>query len=250
MSPSRPERRFPRRSLALALALASALLLDLAAQRSAVAEERATATLTLQGRGSVTAVPDMARVTSGVVSEAPTAAEALSANSAALNAVFSALRSAGVEERDMQTSDFSVQPVYTGYDPDSKEPPRIVAYRVSNAVTVRVRDLAGLGPLLDAMVAAGANAVNGISFLVSDADTRLDEARRAAVADALHKAELYTGAAGVKLGRVLTIAEGGATPPRPKYRMEAMAMADAPTPIAAGEETLEVTVTIVWELAD
>ncbi len=118
-------------------------------------------------------------------------------------------------------------------------------------MTVRVRDLDKLGPILTAVVASGANSVDGLSFTVSDTNEKLDEARKEAVADARRKADLYATAAGVKLGRILSISEDGVSIPRPyAVRSEKMmAMSSAPVPVEAGEETLSATVNIVWEIA-
>jgi uncharacterized protein YggE len=204
--------------------------------------------ITVQGIGNIAVAPDQAMISGGVISEAATAAEALAANSKALASVVDKLKAAGVAEKDMQTNGFSVQPKYTDYGKTDKAPV-IDGYQVSNSISIKVRDMAKLGDLLDAMVASGSNAINGVSFVVSDADKRSDDARKAAVADARRKAELYAAAAGVKLGKVLSMSEGGAAVPQPMYRMAAMS-AEAAPPMLAGEETLSASVTIVYELAD
>jgi hypothetical protein len=204
------------------------------------------------GQASVSAAPDMAMVQSGVVSDAATAGEAMTANTAAMSAVVARIKDAGIEGRDIQTSGFSVSPRYRrlkdGDDGDFRS--EIVGYRVSNNVSVRVRDLANLGALLDAMVRDGANQIGGISFIVSDAETLKDKARKAAMADAVRKAELYAEAAGVKLGRVLSINEQDFGGPRPQMMMARadMAMEGAPAPIEAGETSLQVRVNVTWEL--
>ncbi|MFN4011576.1 MAG: SIMPL domain-containing protein [Pannonibacter sp.] len=204
--------------------------------------------ITVQGIGNIAVAPDQAMISGGVISEAATAAEALAANSKALAGVVEKLKAAGVAEKDMQTNGFSVQPKYTDYGKTDKAPV-IDGYQVSNSISIKVRDMAKLGELLDAMVASGSNAINGVSFIVSDADKRSDDARKAAVADARRKAELYAAAAGVKLGKVLSMSEGGAAVPQPMYRMAAMS-AEAMPPMLSGEETLSASVTIVYELAD
>lgn len=204
--------------------------------------------ITVQGIGNIAVAPDQAMISGGVISEAATAAEALAANSKALAGMVEKLKAAGVAEKDMQTNGFSVQPKYTDYGKTDKAPV-IDGYQVSNSISIKVRDMAKLGELLDAMVASGSNAINGVSFIVSDADKRSDDARKAAVADARRKAELYAAAAGVKLGKVLSMSEGGAAVPQPMYRMAAMS-AEAMPPMLSGEETLSASVTIVYELAD
>jgi len=228
-----------------------AALLALALAAPAAAETPRVATLDMTGTGHVTAAPDMAMVRSGVVTQAPTAAEALSANTEAMTAVIARIKDTGVEARDIQTSDFSVVPQYRRVKPNDPgdHTRELVGYRVSNTVTVRVRDLGGLGGLLDAVVRDGANSIDGLSFVVSDADARKDAARKAAMADALRKARLYAEAAGVELGRVLSISEQEYSP-RPQMMMARSAMegAPAPVPLEAGETTLQVRVNVTWEL--
>lgn len=212
------------------------------------------ATMTLTGTGEVTAAPDMASVTTGVVSEAKTAREALDANNKAMAEMIAAMKEAGIAAKDLQTSGFSIQPQY--YHPPrpkdgSQEPPRIVGYQVSNMLTIRVRDLEMVGQVLDKAVTLGANQTHGISFGVAEDEALQDEARRKAVADALKKAQLYSSAAGVKLGPIVSIAEaGGQRPPQP-YAARAMKMdaAAESVPIEGGETTTTARVNITWELA-
>jgi len=210
------------------------------------------ATISLQGRGEISVAPDMAVVTTRVVTVGASAPEALQANTAAMAKVIADIKVAGIEAKDIQTSGFSIYPRYEDRKAAGRnEPPKIVGYEVSNGVTVRVRALDKLGTILDAVVASGANSVDGISFTVSDSNEKLDAARKDAVADARRKADLYAAAAGVKLGRILAISEDSIATPRPyALRMEkAMAMSAAPVPVEAGEETLSATVSITWEIA-
>ncbi|HHG91130.1 MAG TPA: SIMPL domain-containing protein [Devosia sp.] len=208
--------------------------------------------ISLQGIGEVTSVPDMAIVRSGVVTNAQTAREALSANTAAMSRLFALLKDNAIEERDIQTSDFSVQPQYVYPNrPDASgnpKPPRIVGYQVFNNVTVRVRDLDNLGALIDAAVTVGANQINSISFAVSDTAQLQIEARRAAMADAIAKAELYVEAAGLSLGRIVSIREDGGSRPVFQPEMARMAMASDAVPVAAGELTFSRQVFVEWEL--
>jgi len=231
----------------VAAALACAALMAIPAR----AETPRTPTLTLTGTGEIFAKPDMAMVTSGVVTEAETAREALDANNAAIAAVIAAIKDAGIEAKDIQTSGFSVQPRYRyPKKSDDDEAPRIVGYRVSNAVTIRVRDLDALGGVLDQAVTVGANSISGIDFIVSDADKRLDEARAIAMKDAMRKAQIYADAAGVTLTRVLSINEAGGYRPVPR-KMAAMAMraeAVADVAVEAGEQALSVEVNVTWEI--
>ena len=208
----------------------------------------------IDGVGEVVASPDMAIITSGVTTDGKSAREALDANTAAMNALFEALRAAGIEDRDLQTSGFSVQPNYVYSDQRDASgyqlPPVISGYRVSNNVTARVRDLDILGSVLDQAVTVGANTISGVSFTVADTDALYEEARRLAVANAREKAELISAAAGVGLGRIRSISEAGNVQPfamnMARFDMAAEA---APVPVAAGEVTFTSNISIQWEIA-
>jgi uncharacterized protein YggE len=208
--------------------------------------EAPVAQISVTGEGRVDAVPDMATVSLGVTTQGATAAEALAANSAAVQAMLDRLTAAGIAARDIQTTGLSLNPLWSNYD--SSPVQKIEGYAASNMVTVRVRALDGLGGVLDAAVTDGANTLSGLSFGLADPEPALREARAKAVQDARARAEVLAGAAGVKLGRVLSITEGGlAGPsPMPMYRAEA---AMAPVPVAGGEVAMSVTATLVWEIA-
>ncbi|MFC3085668.1 SIMPL domain-containing protein [Tabrizicola soli] len=226
-----------------ALALAAALALPLAA--TAMAEEARVPMINVTGTGTVEAAPDVATLSIGVTTQGETAVAALAANSAAMEAVMARLAAAGVEARDMQTSNLSVNPNWTGYDSGT---PTISGYVAANLLTVTIRDLAGLGPVLDAAVQDGANTLNGLSFGFADPEPLLDEARKEAVADARARAELLAAAAGVKLGRILSISEGAPEGgPVPMYKAE---LAAAPVPVAAGAMDVAASVTIFYEIAE
>jgi uncharacterized protein YggE len=231
----------------LRLPLAATALAVLLSVSPAIADEvHMTRTISLTGHGEVRSVPDVATVTSGVASEAATASEALAANTQAMNAIFTALKDAGIAEKDIQTSNFMVQPRYNY--PENKAP-ELAGYVVSNNVTITARKIDGLGALLDKLVQAGSNQINGIAFSVSEPDAALDEARKRAVEDATRKAKIYAGATGVTLGPVVTISEsGGYQPPVPMVRAKAMMADSAPVPVAAGEQALAVDVNITWEI--
>ena len=210
--------------------------------------------ITIEGLGEVVAKPDMAIVTSGVTSQGATARDALTANTADMAKLIETLKAAGIADRDIQTSGFSVSPNYVysnevdanGYS----KPPRINGYIVSNQVTIRVRDLTALGTILDQSVTVGANTVNGVSFSVADPANLYTEARKKAFADARAKAELYAEAAGVELGDIAAITETqGYGVPQP-YMMREMAAADmaAPVPVQAGELSFTINVTVSWQL--
>ena len=159
--------------------------------------------------------------------------------------VLLALKGAGIDEKDFQTSRLSLQPQNSSGK--ASGPPTIVGYRASNRVTIRLRDVTKLASVIDTLVGAGANDIGGINFMVSQASKLLDEAREKAIADARRKAEIYAKAAGVTLGAPLSIAEGGAPGPI-FYRRMAAPMAASGAPVAQGEETLQVTVSVSWAI--
>lgn len=209
----------------------------------------APATISVTGEGRVEAVPDMATISLGVTSEAATANAAMAANSDGVRAVIERLKAAGIEDRDIQTSGLSLGPRYD-YGRSDGTPPVIVGYTASNMVTVRVRALDTLGPVLDGAVSDGANTLNGLSFGIAENDEALDAARRRAVAEARRKAELYADAAGVALGPLLSISEsGGYAPPMPMAMAEASFAKGADVPVAPGEVSLAASVTVVYEIS-
>ncbi|MBR0554993.1 SIMPL domain-containing protein [Ciceribacter sp. L1K23] len=233
--------------------LAAAALFGLtAAAAPALAETPREATVIVSGEGEATLTPDMAILTMAVVREAETAADALSANNEAMAAVLADLKQAGVEERDVQTSGFSVSPRYR-QDPSTDggyEAPEIAGYQVSNSVTVRVRDLTALGGIIDRSVKLGVNDGGNIALTNDNPDAAVAQARKEAVADAAAKAKALTDAAGVKLGRIIEINENFARPmPQPIYRAAmAKEMSDASVPIASGENSYTVTVNITYAI--
>jgi hypothetical protein len=230
------------------LALCALPLLILAAVPPAAAQDTAPRRLVVTGTGEVSARPDIAVISAGVVAQAATASAALAANTRAMHAVLEQLRAAGLAAEDIQTAQFAVTPLYENRPPDPQrtEPPAIVGYQVSNRVTARVRDIDRLGATLDALVGAGANSIDGPYFDVADPARLLGEARDAAVADALAKARRYASAAGVQLGEIIAIEDGGAyAPPRPMMRAEAMAAA---VPIAPGQTELSASVTMTFAI--
>lgn len=203
-----------------------------------------TALITVTGEASLPVQPDVATLSLGVTTQADTAAGAMAANTAALTAVLGRLTSAGIAERDLQTSNLSLNPNWVGYD--SGASPKIAGYTASNQLTVRVRALDTLGSVLDAAITDGANTLNGLTFELAEPGPKLDEARRAAVADAVARARLLVEAAGARLGAVQSITEGGGfVNPQPMFRQEA---ASAPVPVAGGEIGVTATVTMVFEI--
>lgn len=224
--------------------LATALMLGLPAFA-----ETMPATISVTGEGKVEVAPDMAVLNIGVMTEADTAAAALKANSEGIAGALVRLKAAGIEDRDLQTSGLSLNPRYD-YGSSGGDA-KITGYVASNMVTVRVRDLSVLGQTLDAVVTDGANTLGGLSFGLQEPDAATDEARRRAVADAAHKAALYAEAAGVKLGRVMSIADqGNYGGPQPMMMAEARFAKDAGSvPVASGELTVGATVNITYEIA-
>ena len=160
----------------------------------------------MAGTGESHGKPDFAQVQVGVVTEAPTAAEALRKNNEAMSQLIVMIRKRGIEDRDLQTTQFNVSPRYK-YDKNQQEPPKIAGYQVTNEVRVKVRNLLALGAFLDETVSLGANQVRGISFGVAEPAQLMDEARRKAIADAQHRARVYAEAAGLKLGKPIRIDE-------------------------------------------
>jgi uncharacterized protein len=210
--------------------------------------------LQVSAEGTATRKPDVAVFTAGVSSTGKTASEALSANSADMTKVIAALKRSGIAERDIQTSNLSLNPVYADNSrqpsPMAQQMPRIIGYQASNMVTVKQRNLDEFGKVIDTLVAAGANQVNGPSFSIDEPESALDEARTAAVKKARQRAELYAGATGLKVGRLLSIDEAGGFSPRPMpmARMVSMDAAQAAPPVAAGEVGLTANVTVMFEL--
>ena len=212
--------------------------------------------LTVVGEGLVHGRPDMALINLGVVSEAVAASEALAANNAAMTRILDALKAEGIEARDLQTSNFSVEPRYSqpppGYDGSQPFEPKIVGYSVRNQLTIRIRDLGKVGALLDEVIGLGANTISGPTFTVAEPTPLEDQARRAAMEDARRKATLYAEAAGLVLGPIARIEETIVQWPQP-MPLGAMARemaADASVPVEGGELTFQAQVSVSWELGD
>lgn len=224
--------------LAIAIATITALI-PLAAQA-----DTPPPMISVTGEATISTPPDLSQIEAGVTTDAKTAREASEANNVAMSKVLAALKSAGIPEKDFQTSRLSLQPQYT--NPNRSSPSVLSGYRATNRVAVKLRDISKLAGVIDTVTAAGANDIGGINFAVSNASKLLDDARAEAVADARRKAEIYAKAAGVSLGAPLSISEHGSSAPV-MYRRAAMPMA-AEAAIAPGEETLRVTVGVSWEI--
>jgi hypothetical protein len=230
---------FMKYRTSLAAAAAAGLLLA----APAIAETELPPALTVSGEASVSATPDEAQIEAGASSEGKTAREASDTNNTAMGKILLALKAVGIDQKDIQTSQLSLQPEYA---PNRSGPSPVVGYRASNRVTIKLHDIVKVAGMIDTLVGAGANEIDGIAFSVSNASKLLDDARQRAIADARRKAEIYAKAAGVTLGAPLAISELGAPGPTPYRRMSA-ALAAA-TPIAPGEQTLQITVSVSWAI--
>jgi len=205
--------------------------------------------ITVAGEGRIEAAPDMATITLGVTHEAKEARDAMRATSEAVAKVLERLAAMGIAPRDLQTRQLSLNPVWSDSSASGSTQRRITGFVASNTVMVRVRDLAALGGILDSVIEDGANDFNGLRFGVQDPAPLLDEARKRAVADAMDRARLLAGAAGVTLGPVLSIDEHGGGSVAPMAEM-AMRMSAAGAPVAAGELTITANVAMVFAIAE
>jgi uncharacterized protein len=232
------------------LFLTSVLLATFLAANPILADEvKMNRIMSLSGHGEVRAVPDMAVINMGVVSSAETARAALDANTKAMTELMANLKAANIDGKDIATSNFSVSP-RLDYGQNGGQVPKLLGYDVTNTVTVIIHKIDGLGALLDKAVSSGSNQINGISFSVSNPDAAMDEARKLAVKDATHKAQIYAGAASINLGNIMSISEGGGvSEPQTMFsRAKAMAADSAPVPIAQGSQVIAVDVNISWEI--
>ncbi len=232
----------------LARLLLTGILLVIAG--SALAGDEAIPRIVATGEGTASVAPDMAVLSLTVNREAASAREALDANSAAMEEVFATLQEEGIPTQDMQTSGFSIQPRYVYPKPRGEEPPRIVGYTVRNSLSIKVRDLARLGALLDRSVSLGVNEGGNVRFTNDDPSAVLSRAREAAVRDALGRVQTIARAAGVAVGRILEITERqNVSGPRPMMEAVSMARAADSVPLAAGENTYSVSVTVSVAIA-
>lgn len=243
--------RHALRPLLLATALAFGATMTTACAQTATAPGYAVPVdgtlLSVSAQAEAKRVPDVATISAGVVTQAADANAAMRSNAEQMSKVVAAIKAAGIAERDVQTSGISVQPQYRYAE---NQPPAITGYQASNTVNLKVRDIAKLGKILDTLVAQGANQVNGPSFEVDKPDEGYDEARLAALKKAEARAETYAKALGLRVRRIVSISEGGGfQPPIPMMRMQAMdAMGAKETSVSPGENTLSVSIDVVFEL--
>jgi uncharacterized protein YggE len=237
---------------ALALLTGAALVCTSAAptmaQDAGDAVFRAT-TLNLSAYGETRVAPDMATITFGVMTQAPTAAAAMAANRTRMNALAAALRAQGIADRDIQTSNLNLNAQYNYVN---NQPPKLTGYQAQNDVTVTARDITRLGATVDAVVAAGANQINGIGFGLQNPRAAEDQARQAAVQALTAKAALYAQATGLRVTRLVNLSEGGGYTPQPPRPMMMMRMqaeaAQAPTNVEPGELKVRIDVNGMYEL--
>jgi uncharacterized protein YggE len=234
------------RSLTIASMLALSAPLTAAAAQEPVPALSGTR-LDVVATGEVTRVPDIARINAGVVTVAPTATGAIEQNATRMAAVRAALRRAGIEDRDIQTSSINLNPEYRYVE---NQPPVLTGYRAGNEVTVRFRDIRNTGRILDALVAQGANQINGPMLGLDKPEAALDEARTAALATARARADLYARALGKRVTRILSVSEAGGfyQPPRPMMEMAQVRNMAADTKIDPGEQTVAVSLSVSFEL--
>ena len=238
-----------RKILLMALALGGAALPAVASAQALTAMPVLNGTrLDISATGEVTRVPDLAIISAGVQTLQPTATAAIEQNAARMERVRAALKRAGIEDRDIQTSSINLNPEYQY---DQNRPPRLTGYRASNTVNVKFRDLKRTGSILDALVAEGANQINGPSLTIDKPESALDEARMKAIANGRARADLYARALGMNVVRLLSVSEGGGYPVPPPMPMVMMAQersADASSKIDPGTQQLQVSVSMSFEL--
>ena len=201
--------------------------------------DQAARQIRVSGNGTAAGVPDQADFWFGVDTKGETAREAVGANGRDMRRLIAALKGAGIGDKDIQTAEISVSPVY------SNSGSNVVGYSASNSVTVTV-DVGEAGSVIDRAVAAGANQISGPTLTKSDSADLYRSALRSAVADARARAEALAAAAGVQIGAVVSIDEGSSPEPIP-YRMAAV---DAQsTPIEPGKQSIDATVTVTYAIA-
>lgn len=244
-----PKKPFLVRLVLRPLALAGVLALG-ASPMSAIAQTSPPTTtdgtlLNVSTQAEARRVPDIATLSTGVVTRAADANAAMRANADQMNKVVAAIKAAGIAGKDVQTSGISLNPTYQYGE---NQPPRITGYEAHNSVNAVVRDIAKLGRIIDTLAAVGANQINGPSFDIEDKDEAYDEARRKAMAKAQARAEMYAKTLGMKVRRIVSISEAGGFGPPVPMRMQVMEMKAADTPVAPGESTLSVNLNVVFEL--
>jgi uncharacterized protein YggE len=202
--------------------------------------------LSISAEAQARRTPDVATISAGVVTQSTDANGAMRANATQMDKVMAAIRAAGVAERDIQTSGVNLNPQYKYVE---NQNPTIIGYQAGNNVNLKIRDIGKLGKVLDALVASGANQINGPTFEVDQPEPAYDEARRAALDKAQVRAQMYAKALGMRVRRIVSISEGGSfRPPGPVPMMAMRAKAESDTAISPGETTLGANLDVVFEL--
>ena len=234
-------------TMAAALLATAATTSPLMAQTSVPTATAMGTRLDIVATGEVSRVPDVALISSGVVTKAPSATAAIADNAARMERVRAALRRAGIADRDIQTSSINLNPEYKYQD---GQPPVLTGYQASNSVSIRFRDIRRSGAILDALVGEGANQINGPTLTIDKPEAAMDEARTQAIASGRARAELYARSLGMRVSRVIAVSEAGAEPrPMPVMMDRAMAVSKvASTEIDPGEQRLSVSVSMSFEL--
>ena len=231
---------------AAALAGATVLAAPAAAQQASITQAISGTRLDINATGEVNRVPDLAIISAGVVTRAATARQAMQQAANKMARVRAALAKAGIADRDIQTTTINLNPDYAY---ENNRPPRLTGYNASNQVTVRFRDVANAGEILDALVAEGANSINGPTLTIDKPEAALDEARARAIAAGRARAELFARSMGLRVVRVVAVSDtGGNYPVPPPMVMMRAEAADASTKIDPGEQKLQVNLAMTFEL--
>ena len=227
--------------LACSLALGSLSMTASAQDVAATSANPGNTLLSVSAQAEASRAPDIATLSAGVVTQAADANGAMRANAEQMSRLMTAIKAAGIAERDVQTSGINLNPQYRYAE---NQPPTITGYQASNNVNLKVREIGKLGQVLDALVASGANQINGPTFEIDDADSVQDQARTAALKKARERADMYAESLGLRVVRLVSISEGGSgfQPPRPMMMMRAVAQDSAASPVSPGETTLTVAV--------
>jgi uncharacterized protein len=234
------------RNMLFALAMSAAFPAVASAQTAHVMVPMSGTRLDVSATGEVSRIPDVAIISAGVVTRQPTASAAIQENAARMERVLAALKRAGVADRDVQTSSINLNPEYRYQE---NQPPQLNGYTASNQVSVRFRDIRNSGRILDALVAEGANQINGPTLTIDKPDTALDEARTQAIATGQARADFYARALGKRVVRLVSVSEGGGNYPAPPMPMMMEARAQsADTKIVPGEQKLQIALSMVFEL--
>ena len=233
--------------LSLAAATAVAMPAMLPAQATAIVQPISGTRLDVSATGAVSRVPDLAIISAGVVTKSTTATGAIADNAARMVRVRAALMRAGIADKDIQTSSINLNPDYRY---ENNQAPVLTGYQASNNVSVKFRDIRNSGKILDALVAEGANQINGPSLTIDKPETAYDEARVKAIAAGRARAELYARSLGMRVVKLVSVSEGGGNYPRPPMPMVMLAKAErsADTSIDPGSQDLEVTLSMSFDL--